>query len=126
MASTPSSSPSRLSESSPSRIKIHNCIVERCRLVRSGHLSGEELTFVVDREEYRIEPCNTPLFSDKEEAFGVCNSCLSGWEHPDNSPTPKGRETIRVAKIGLSLTGTPAAIKRALRQTVKALRGGAQ
>jgi hypothetical protein len=76
---------------------FHNCQVERCILWRSGHafFNGN---IVWENEDYRIEAHNVPLWSDRERNSGVCDSCFSGWEHPDNAATPKGLDQIKAAK----------------------------
>jgi hypothetical protein len=73
-----------------------NCLVERCALVKIGTLAANGLPKYVD-EDYRILPCSRPLWSDIETRTGVCNSCFSGWSHPDNAPTPKGEAQIAAA-----------------------------
>lgn len=77
---------------------FHNCQVERCILWRSGHafFGTGDVEWV--NEDYKIESHNVPLFSERERQSGVCDSCLSGWEHPDNASTPKGQELIKAAR----------------------------
>lgn len=76
---------------------FHNCQVERCILWRSGHaFFGGGILW--ENEDYKVEPHNTPLFSEREKRSGVCDSCFSGWDHPDNSPTEKGHAQIAAAR----------------------------
>lgn len=76
---------------------FRNCQVERCILRRSGHafLDG---TIKWENEDYKTQPHDVPLFTDREQRSGVCNSCLHGWTHPDNSPTEKGHAQIAAAR----------------------------
>jgi hypothetical protein len=66
----------------------NSCTVIRRKLVRTGTLNmitGEHQT---TGEEWRTEPCGTPLFTDDERRSDICRSCASGWTHPDNYPVP--------------------------------------
>jgi hypothetical protein len=76
------------------------CMVERCILVKTGHLSleGGNVVAKYTNEDYKIRPHNVPLFTDREQRSGVCNSCLHGWTHPDNAPTEKGHAQIAAAR----------------------------
>src|SRR5690606_8452208 len=40
------------------------------------------------RQEWRDEPCGTPLFSGDNRKDGICRSCASGWTHPENYQLP--------------------------------------
>lgn len=65
-------------------LKVRNCTVLRRRLVTHSTvdiLSGESTDTGIEWVE---GACNTPLFTDQERTSGICRTCESGWEHPDN------------------------------------------
>lgn len=69
------------------------CIVERRILGTTTHFTVKEPI-----SGYRIAPHNVPLVTSREKRTGVCDSCFSGWTHPDNAPTPKGEAQIAAAR----------------------------
>lgn len=76
---------------------INNCTIERLRLVRSctwNVVTGAETNV---NEEYKIEPCNAPLFDDGEHTSGVCSTCASGWSQPNNEITQDGWAMLKAA-----------------------------
>ena len=52
----------------------------------------------------RVQPCGIPLYSDLEVETGTCKSCRRGWTHPENYPTDKGLEQIRIAELPVPVT----------------------
>ena len=71
-----------------------SCSVIRRKLVRMGTfdmIEGNELSLARGAtEEWRTEPCGTPLFGATERETGVCRSCASGWTHPHNYRVEEG------------------------------------
>jgi hypothetical protein len=68
----------------PTHIRFHSCTISRIVVRSYGTLNiitGKVGPMV--RGEPETGPCNVPLFGD-DTASGVCRSCRSGWEHPDN------------------------------------------
>ena len=70
----------------------HSCNMLRRVLVRTGTIAMRATPpAVVDQfqptgEEWRTEPCGSPLFADEERARGTCRACASGWFVPENYP----------------------------------------
>lgn len=77
----------------------HSCVIERRKLVKRGTVNMATGVYTEGSASWEIEPCNAPLFADDERARGVCLSCLGGWRVEDNSPTERGEEQIRAAKV---------------------------
>jgi hypothetical protein len=77
---------------------FHACRVERIQHVTHGTLNLVSGAQTSDRTEIVTEPCNVPLFSDKERQVGVCRSCLSGWQVEENKPTETGLKLIASVK----------------------------
>jgi hypothetical protein len=72
-------------------LRVHTCTVIRRKLVKFGHLGPDGPVW--EGEEWRIEPCATPLFTDVEQTSGRCRSCVSGWRTDNNYPVdPHGKE----------------------------------
>lgn len=79
-------------------MKFQSCQIE-WRYAREESLlslGAVEPTFV--KVEEVVGPCGTPLFSNREERFGVCRSCFSGWEVPTNRLTDRGVDAVLSAQ----------------------------
>jgi hypothetical protein len=85
MKGKPFNYPGRVSR----KTKVHSfCSQMRRKLVRSGTLNLATGKTDLPNEEWRDEPCGTPLFTDGERQSGICKSCAGGWTHPENSLLP--------------------------------------
>lgn len=65
-----------------------DCRVQRMKLITSYKVilgTGEEVPNSRS-QEWKSEPCGTPLFSDATKATGVCRSCAKGWKVDSNYP----------------------------------------
>jgi len=64
-----------------------SCQVIRRKLVRYGWFGARGLDYSPPgREEWVVEECGTPLFTDKERRDKTCRSCAEGYVLPENTP----------------------------------------
>lgn len=54
--------------------------------VTHGSLNMATGQYKAGTEEWKTDKCGAPLFGDAARERGICNSCHSGWTHPDNYP----------------------------------------
>jgi len=73
------------------------CTVERTFKQTSGTLNLVTGESKMERSEILTGPCDTPLFGDICQETGICDSCASGWEHPENK-FASAQEKERAAK----------------------------
>ncbi len=67
------------------------CRVIRRKLVRYGWFDGplDSLSMHYSpppREEWVVEECGAPLFTEDERRAKSCRSCAEGYAHPENTP----------------------------------------
>jgi hypothetical protein len=58
------------------------CLIMRRKLVTLGSMSLATGKIKEKGQEWREEPCATPIFGTGQDK--VCKSCLSGWTHEHN------------------------------------------
>ena len=60
------------------------CTIQRIKRVGHGTLSPATGGNTISHYTTEHEPCNVPLFADRERRTGVCDSCHRGWEVEGN------------------------------------------
>src|SRR5258708_4898468 len=70
--------------------RYNHCVVERRMAMIYSNFSLLTGKTKVKERKTVVKPCETPLFSDREELSSVCRSCASGWKVKGNSPTTRG------------------------------------
>jgi hypothetical protein len=65
-------------------VRHHSCTIVRTFVRTHMTLATDSGELREGHKETVTEACDKPLFLDTETASGVCRSCRSGWEVPDN------------------------------------------
>ena len=69
------------------RLPAHtSCHTLRRVLVRHSTMNPTTGAMTPTGQDWTTRACDVPLFSDLEQASGVCRSCASGWMHSENHP----------------------------------------
>ena len=86
MKTTPADTAKQVAEAQ-ARPSARNCPVLRRMVVTHGSLDLSSGKIVEGDRETVVRPCDAPLFGAAREA-GICRSCATGWQHPDNRVAP--------------------------------------
>lgn len=64
---------------------MSSCKQMRCALVKTYNLNMETGERKLIGEEWKVQPCNVPLFNKIQK---MCRGCAEGWSVPNNYPCP--------------------------------------
>lgn len=62
-----------------------SCQILRTKTIREGTLDVTTANISMIHFAVVTEPCNAPLFGEKNQLHGVCDSCRRGWEVGENT-----------------------------------------